>query len=162
MKIEVWSDIACPWCYIGKHRLDSALSSFAHADGVEVVWRSYQLDPAAPRISDMNLNQILSEKHGLPPAQAVAMNDQMRRMGAKEGLTYRFDIARYGNSLDAHRIPAFRDDAARERPAVAPQHRNLRRGARGVPPVSDLGPLRAGGQCREAGGRRRRAAPIFR
>jgi predicted DsbA family dithiol-disulfide isomerase len=104
MKIEVWSDIACPWCYIGKHRLDTALSSFAHAVGVEVVWRSYQLDPDAPRVSDMNLNQILSEKHGLPPAQAVAMNDRLRQMGAKEGLTYRFDIARYGNSFDAHRL----------------------------------------------------------
>ena len=104
MKIEVWSDIACPWCYIGKHRLDTALSSFPHADGVEVVWRSFQLDPDAPRVSDKNLNQILSDKHDLPPAQAVAMNDQMRRMGAKEGLTYRFDIARYGNSFDAHRL----------------------------------------------------------
>jgi predicted DsbA family dithiol-disulfide isomerase len=104
MKIEVWSDIACPWCYIGKHRLDTALSSFAHADGVEVVWRSYQLDPDAPRVSDMNLNQILSEKHGLAPAHAVAMNDRLRQMGAKEGLTYRFDIARYGNSFDAHRL----------------------------------------------------------
>ena len=104
MQIEVWSDIACPWCYIGKHRLDTALSSFGHADEVEVVWRSYQLDPDAPRVSDMNLNQILSEKHGVPPAQAVAMNDKMRQMGAKEGLTYRFDIARYGNSFDAHRL----------------------------------------------------------
>jgi predicted DsbA family dithiol-disulfide isomerase len=104
MKIEVWSDIACPWCYIGKHRLDTALSSFAHADGVEVIWRSYQLDPDAPRVSDMNLNQTLSEKHGLAPAQAVAMNDRLRQMGAKEGLTYRFDIARYGNSFDAHRL----------------------------------------------------------
>lgn len=104
MKIEVWSDIACPWCYIGKHRLDTALSSFAHADEVEVVWRSYQLDPDAPRVSDMNLNDILSRKHGFPPAQAVAMNEQMRQMGAREGLTYRFDIARYGNSIDAHRL----------------------------------------------------------
>lgn len=104
MKIEVWSDIACPWCYIGKHRLDAALVNFPHADEVEVVWRSYQLDPGAPRVSDMNLNQVLSEKHGLPPAQAVAINDKMRQMGAKEGLTYRFDIARYGNSFDAHRL----------------------------------------------------------
>lgn len=104
MKIEVWSDIACPWCYVGKRRLDTALSSFAHADEVEVVWRSYQLDPDAPRVSDMNLNQILSRKHGIPPIQAVAMNEQMRQMGAKEGLNYRFDIARYGNSFDAHRL----------------------------------------------------------
>jgi predicted DsbA family dithiol-disulfide isomerase len=104
MKIEVWSDIACPWCYIGKHRLDTALSSFPHADEVEVVWRSYQLDPDAPRVSDLNLNETLSRKHGFPPAQAVTMNEQMRRMGAKEGLSYRFDIARYGNSFDAHRL----------------------------------------------------------
>ena len=65
---------------------------------------SYHLDPNAPRVSDMNLNQILSAKHGFLPAQAVAMNDQMRQMGAKEGLTYRFDIARYGNSFNAHRL----------------------------------------------------------
>jgi predicted DsbA family dithiol-disulfide isomerase len=104
MKIEVWSDIACPWCYIGKRRLDTALSGFAHASDVEVVWRSFQLDPDAPRVSDMNLNDILSKKHGFPPAQAVAMNEQMRQLGAREGLTYRFDIARYGNSFDAHRL----------------------------------------------------------
>lgn len=104
MKIEVWSDIACPWCYVGKRRLDTALSSFAHADEVEVVWRSYQLDPHAPRVSDMNLNQVLSSKHGIPQIQAVAMNEQMRQMGAKEGLNCRFDIARYGNSFDAHRL----------------------------------------------------------
>jgi predicted DsbA family dithiol-disulfide isomerase len=53
MKIEIWSDIACPSCYIGKHRLDTALSGIAHAGEVEVVWRSYQLDPNAPRVSDM-------------------------------------------------------------------------------------------------------------
>jgi len=82
MKIEVWSDIACPWCYIGKHRLDTALSSFGHADEVEVVWRSYQLDPDAPRVSDMNLNDISSRKHGFPLEQAVARNDKMRQMGA--------------------------------------------------------------------------------
>ena len=104
MRIEVWSDIACPWCYIGKHRLDTALSSFEHANAVEVVWRSYQLDPDAPRVSDLNLNDTLSQKHGFPPSQAIAMNEQMRQMGAKEGLTYRFDIARYGNSFDAHRL----------------------------------------------------------
>ena len=104
MKIEVWSDIACPWCWIGKHRLDAALSNFAHADEVDVVWRSYQLDPGAPRVSEMNLNQMLSEKHGFPPAQAMAMNEQLRQLGATEGLTYRFDIARYGNSFDAHRL----------------------------------------------------------
>jgi predicted DsbA family dithiol-disulfide isomerase len=104
MKIEVWSDIACPWCYIGKHRLDAALSSFEHADEVEVIWRSYQLDPDAPRVSDLNLNDISSIKHGFPLEQAVARNDQLRQMGAKEGLTYRFDIARYGNSFDAHRL----------------------------------------------------------
>lgn len=81
MKIEVWSDIACPWCFIGKHRLAAALSNFAHAEEVEVVWRSYQLDPGAPCVSEMNLSQILSEKHGLPQAQAVAMAASCRTEG---------------------------------------------------------------------------------
>lgn len=107
MKVEIWSDVACPWCYIAKHRFDDALSQFAHRDEVEVIWRSYQLDPDAPPVTNKNLNDSLSEKHGLSLEKAVAMNDQMRRLGAQEGLAYDFARARYGNSFDAHRLIHF-------------------------------------------------------
>ncbi|WFU13357.1 DsbA family oxidoreductase (plasmid) [Rhizobium sp. CB3090] len=107
MKVEIWSDIACPWCYIAKHRFDAALSQFEHREQVDVIWRSYQLDPDAPPVTNKNLNDILSEKHGLSIEEAVAMNDQMRRLGAREGLDYKFDRARYGNSFDAHRLIHF-------------------------------------------------------
>lgn len=107
MKVEIWSDIACPWCYIAKHRFDDALSGFEHRDQVEVIWRSYQLDPDAPRVTNKNLNESLSEKHGLSREQAVTMNDQMRQLGGQEGLIYDFARARYGNSFDAHRLIHF-------------------------------------------------------
>ncbi|MET3524005.1 DsbA family oxidoreductase [Mesorhizobium abyssinicae] len=107
MKVEIWSDVACPWCYIAKHRFDNALSQFEHREQVEVIWRSYQLDPDAPAMSNMSLNDSLSEKHGLSLEEAIAMNDQMRRLGAQEGLNYDFDRARYGNSFDAHRLIHF-------------------------------------------------------
>ncbi|WP_292089241.1 MULTISPECIES: DsbA family oxidoreductase [unclassified Mesorhizobium] len=107
MKVEIWSDVACPWCYIAKHRFDNALSRFEHREQVEVIWRSYQLDPDAPAMSNMSLNDSLAQKHGLGLEEAIAMNDQMRRLGAQEGLDYDFDRARYGNSFDAHRLIHF-------------------------------------------------------
>ncbi|RUW62511.1 DsbA family oxidoreductase [Mesorhizobium sp. M4B.F.Ca.ET.049.02.1.2] len=107
MKVEIWSDMACPWCYIAKHRFGCALSQFEHRDQVGVIWRSYQLNPDAPLISNKILNESLSQKHGLGLEEAVAMNDQMRRFGAQEGLSYDFDRARYGNSFDAHRLIHF-------------------------------------------------------
>lgn len=85
--------MACPRCYIAKHRFDNALSRSEHRDQVEVIWRSYQLDPDAPSITNKSLNDSLSERHSLSLNEAVAMNDQMRRLGAQEGLDYNFDGA---------------------------------------------------------------------
>jgi predicted DsbA family dithiol-disulfide isomerase len=104
MNVEIWADIACPWCYIGKRRFEAALAQFAHRDQVEVTWRSYQLDPDAPRISKKTLNEVLAEKHGMSTARAVALNNQMTELAAKEGLEYHFERTRYGNSFDAHRL----------------------------------------------------------
>ena len=73
MNVEIWADIACPWCSIGKRRFESALAGFEHRDQVEVAWRSYQLDPDAPRISKKTLNEVLAEKHGMSTARAVAL-----------------------------------------------------------------------------------------
>ena len=104
MKIEVWSDVVCPWCYIGKRRLEAALERFEHADEVEVVWRSYELNPRARPVSEGLYVERLARKYGVSIEQAMAMNERVTRIAEDEGLIYRFDIARPGNTLDAHRV----------------------------------------------------------
>ena len=103
MKVEIWSDIACPWCYIGRRRFEKALGQFEHKDQVEVVWRSFQLDPDAPREYDGSLNDMLAEKKGISRQQAEALHQQLTALAAQEGLEYHFERARVGNSFDAHR-----------------------------------------------------------
>lgn len=104
MHVEIWSDIACPWCYVGKRRFEQALGDFEHRDRVDVVWRSFQLDPAAPPERQGNYRDMLARKYGRPPEQAQAMLDEMTEMGAAEGLKLRFDLIRPGNTMDGHRI----------------------------------------------------------
>jgi predicted DsbA family dithiol-disulfide isomerase len=104
MKVEIWSDIACPWCYIGRRRFEKALTQFEHSDEVEVVWRSFQLDPTAPREYAGTINEMLAEKMGTTPSKAEAMHAHVTSLAADEGLDYRFDRVRPGNSFDAHRL----------------------------------------------------------
>jgi predicted DsbA family dithiol-disulfide isomerase len=104
MKVEIWSDIACPWCYVGKRRFESALRQFEHADDTEVVWRSFELDPNAPRSQAESQDEILARKYGMPVERARAMNERMTAEGAKEGLDFHFDRVRVGNTFDAHRL----------------------------------------------------------
>ena len=77
MKVEIWSDIACPWCYIGKRRFERALAGFEHRDALEIVWRSFELDPSAPARHDEPQAQLLARKYRMPLAQAEAMNARM-------------------------------------------------------------------------------------
>ncbi|HRI54398.1 MAG TPA: DsbA family oxidoreductase [Pseudomonadota bacterium] len=106
LRIDVFSDIACPWCYVGKRRLEAALAQFPHRDSVEVVWRAFELDSAAPRVRDPEVSYIerLSRKYGATAAQAEAMVQRMTEVAAADGLTFRFDRIRPGNTFDAHRI----------------------------------------------------------
>jgi predicted DsbA family dithiol-disulfide isomerase len=104
MQIEIWSDIVCPWCYVGKRRFEAALASFEHRDDVRVTWRSFELDPQAPRERPGDRVARLAEKYGTSHEQAVAMQDRMTEVAAGEGLAFRFDIARSGNTFDAHRL----------------------------------------------------------
>ena len=96
MKIEIWSDIVCPWCYIGKRRFEAALSGFEHADAVQVVWRSFELDPDAPPSLGMPLTEMLAKKYGMSLAEAKAANERVTTLAAGEGLSYRLDIAKAG------------------------------------------------------------------
>ena len=104
MNVEIWSDIACPWCYVGKRRLEAALAGFEHRDEVTVTWRSFELDPGAPRERDVDGATHLAQKYGTSREQAVAMQDRMTETAAGDGLDFRFDIARAGNTFDAHRL----------------------------------------------------------
>jgi predicted DsbA family dithiol-disulfide isomerase len=104
MHVEIWSDIACPWCYVGKRRFESALAEFAHRDEVAVTWRSFELDPAAPAERPGDRAEHLARKYGFSVEQARSMQDQMTEVAAGEGLEFRFDRARDGNTFDAHRL----------------------------------------------------------
>jgi predicted DsbA family dithiol-disulfide isomerase len=104
MKVEIWADLVCPWCYIGKRRLASALRGFAHGQETEVIWRSYQLDPDAPAIPTQSVNEMLANKYGVSLAEAAAKNAQVSELAARDGLEYHIDRARYTNSFSAHRL----------------------------------------------------------
>ena len=104
MQLEIWSDIACPWCYIGKRRLESALGAFEHADEVTVVWRSFELDPRAPAEREGELAGHLARKYGMPIEQARAAQQGMIETAAAQGLEFHFEQARSGNTFDGHRL----------------------------------------------------------
>ena len=104
MKVEIWSDIACPWCYVGKRRFEGALREFEHAGDVEVVWRSFELDPQAPPVHAAPQNELLARKYGLPLERVRAMNERLTGEARKEGLDFHLDRVRVGNTFDAHRL----------------------------------------------------------
>jgi predicted DsbA family dithiol-disulfide isomerase len=104
MEVEIWSDIACPWCYVGKRRFEAALARFEHRDDVRVSWRSFELDPSAPREREGDRAARLAEKYGMTLAQAQAAEQQLTDVAAGEALDFRFDIARSGSTFDGHRL----------------------------------------------------------
>ncbi|MDQ2729757.1 MAG: DsbA family oxidoreductase [Actinomycetota bacterium] len=104
MKVEIWSDIVCPWCYIGKRRVEAALAAFPHRDSVEVVWRSFELDPYAPRAHDGDPADRLAAKYGMSRHDAITAQHAMAAVAADEGLDFHLTTARSGSSFDAHRL----------------------------------------------------------
>jgi predicted DsbA family dithiol-disulfide isomerase len=104
VRIEIWSDVVCPWCYIGKRRLERALSGFEHADDVEIVYRSFQLDPAAPRVPDQTVAEHLGAKYGGGPEAGQQMVERTEAVAAEEGLLFRLGEAQRANTVDAHRL----------------------------------------------------------
>ena len=104
MLIEIWSDVVCPWCYLGKRRLETALRDFAHGDEVQVVYRSFELYPAAPHEGTEPVAHALGRKYGGGPDAGRRMVQQMVDLGAAEGLDLDFAAAPYTRTLDAHRL----------------------------------------------------------
>jgi predicted DsbA family dithiol-disulfide isomerase len=104
MRIEIWSDVVCPWCYIGKRRLEKALAAFPHRDEVEVVWRSFQLDPGAPAVPTETVAESLGRKYGGGVEAGRQMIDRVEAVAAEEGLLFRQHQALRVNTVDAHRL----------------------------------------------------------
>ncbi|GII94861.1 DsbA family oxidoreductase [Sinosporangium siamense] len=103
MKLEIWSDVVCPWCYIGKRRVEQALEQFDHADEVEVEWRSFQLDPTYPVGISEPVHEALGRKYG-GEAAIQPMLDRVTAIGAEEGLKIDYTRARNVNTFDTHRL----------------------------------------------------------
>ena len=106
MLVEIWSDVICPWCYVGKRRFEHALAQFEGRAGVDVVWRSFELDPDAAR-EPLPLADRLAGKFHVTHADAVAMNERMTETAAGDGLAFQLDRALSGNTFDAHRVIHF-------------------------------------------------------
>jgi predicted DsbA family dithiol-disulfide isomerase len=102
--VEIWSDIACPWCYIGKRRFEAALAQFEHKDDVRVTWRSFELDPSAPREREGDRIGRLADKYGIPVERAREMDGAVTEAASGEGLDFHLDISRSGATFDGHRV----------------------------------------------------------
>ena len=104
MRIEIWSDVVCPWCFVGKRRLETALSTFDHADEVEVVYRSFELDPSAPHHGHELSTGVIARKYGRSEDEMRDMQQQLIDLAAEEGLAFRLFETVHTNTVDAHRL----------------------------------------------------------
>ena len=120
MHVEIWSDIACPWCYVGRARFATALAQFEHRDAVTVTWRSFELDPDAPAEREGSHAELIARKYGRTLEQVAEMDAQLTATAAADGLELRFGAMRSGNTFDGHRLLHLaaahgRQDAMKER-----------------------------------------------
>lgn len=107
MKVEIWSDVMCPFCYIGKRKFEAALEQFPDKDKVQLIWKSFQLAPELVTQPDKSLHQFLSEHKGISLEQAKGMNDHVSQLAKQVGLVYNFDSSIVANSFNAHRFTHF-------------------------------------------------------
>jgi predicted DsbA family dithiol-disulfide isomerase len=104
MQVEIWSDVVCPWCYLGKRRFEQALDGFDHRDEVEVVYRSFELDPTAPAGVTTPTVDLLAGKYDMTVSQAHDAQRQMEQRATEDGLVFVMEGLRSGNTRDAHRL----------------------------------------------------------
>ena len=114
MRVEIWSDIACPWCYVGKARFEKALQAFPHRDEVEVVHRSFELDPHRAKDDVQPVLTMLAKKYGMSEAQAQAGENNLGAQAAAEGLAYRTTGRDHGNTFDMHRLLHFAKEQGKQ------------------------------------------------
>jgi predicted DsbA family dithiol-disulfide isomerase len=114
MKVEIFSDVVCPWCAVGKRRFETARERFEHGDEIDLVWRAYELDPRAPVRREGDHAEHLARKYGMPRSQAVAGIERLTATAAAEGLDFHFERAQPGNTFDAHRLLHYAGQAGPE------------------------------------------------
>ncbi|MGM8212532.1 DsbA family oxidoreductase [Virgibacillus sp. W0430] len=107
MKVEIWSDFVCPFCYIGKRRFESALEQFSNKAHVQVEMKSYQLDPTTPNNVEKNIHEIVAGKYGCSVDKAKEMNANIEQQAKEEGLTFHFSTMKPTNTFDAHRLAKY-------------------------------------------------------
>lgn len=107
MKIEIWSDVMCPFCYIGKRRFEKSLENSPNKDSIEIEWKSFQLNPNMETDTSLTINEYLAKHKGMPIEQAKALNTQVTQMASQEGLIYNFDKSVVANSFKAHILTHF-------------------------------------------------------
>ena len=118
MQVDIWSDLVCPWCYVGKRRFETALARFDNRADVQVVHRSFQLNPAAPRDRTSNRREMLMQKYRLSPAEVEEMDARMTRIAAAEGLDFNLEGTATGNTFDAHQLVHLGRDRGMQDPVV--------------------------------------------
>lgn len=123
MQVEIWSDVVCPWCYLGKRRFERALESFPERDDVTVIYRSFELDPSAPADETVPTVELLAGKYGMTATQAQDAQRQMEERAAQDGLTFRMADLRSGNTRDAHRLLQFARERGQQAELVERLHR---------------------------------------
>jgi predicted DsbA family dithiol-disulfide isomerase len=123
MQVEIWSDVVCPWCYLGKKRFEQALAGFEHRDDVQVIYRSFELDPTSPPGVTTPTVERLASKYGMSAEQASQAQRQMEERAAGAGLTFRMDGLRSGNTRDAHRLTQLAKERGRQAALVERLHR---------------------------------------
>jgi len=104
MRVDIWSDLVCPWCYVGKRRFEKALARFDKRDELQIVHRSFQLNPAAPRDRTSNRRDMLMQKYQLSPTRAAEMDARMTKTAEAEGLEFHLEGTLTGNTFDAHQL----------------------------------------------------------
>jgi predicted DsbA family dithiol-disulfide isomerase len=114
VRVEIWSDIACPWCYIGKARFEQGLAEFEHKDGVEVVFRSFELDPNRPKSDTGQVIPMLAEKYGMTLDQARAAEANVANNARQTGLEYLAEGRDHGNTFDIHRLLHFAKERGKQ------------------------------------------------
>ncbi len=104
MEVEIWSDIMCPFCYIGKRRFEEALNKFENRNTITIIWKSFQLNPDLKNDANLTIHQYLANKKGWSLEQAVKMNENVVAMASNAGLDYHFEKAKVANTFNAHRL----------------------------------------------------------
>ncbi|MFI2242254.1 DsbA family protein [Streptomyces chrestomyceticus] len=118
LRVHIWSDFVCPWCYLGKRRWEKALAGFAHARDVEVAWRAFELRKDQPSVPGRRLADLMITNYGMQPAEIDEVFDRIRGLGAQEGITLHPEQVRPVNSFDAHRLSRLAADAGAGEPVM--------------------------------------------